>query len=302
MVLHLTAQGALADSTYLDIAGASPFGFALPGDGTVLVAVANDTGAPPVLAQVLFGSAGWTAPACLSPDALNSASFISGISPGEFVTLTGFGIGPDAGVTYQPDSQGQVPTSLGGVTVSFNGIPAPLLYVQSRQVNTQVPFEVSTSTTTQTQVAVSLTYQNQTFGPFTLTSNWLGAPGIFRLQPGTSTLAAALNQDGTVNGPSNPAAAGSYISFFGTGYGPLVPPCATGGLNPPTAVPLYFTGSPIGSTVTDFQYTIQYGGSAPTLLCGVDQFNFQIPANAPSGPFVLTPYINPGYQDIVYVK
>lgn len=302
VVLHLTAQGTLADSTYVGIEGASAFGFTLPDDGSVLLAVANTTGASPQLAQVVFGSAGWIAPACLSPDVLNAASFLSGISPGEFVTLTGFGIGPDAGVAYTPGPQGQVPTSLAGVTVSFNGIPAPLLYVQSRQVNAQVPFEVSTSTTSETRVSVTLTYQNQTFGPYTFTSNWLGAPGIFRLQPGLSTLAAALNQDGTVNSPSNPAASDSFISLFGTGYGPLVPPCSTGALNPSAAVPLYYTGSPVGNPLTNQQFSISYEGSAPTLLCGIDQFNFQIPANAPSGPFVLTPYINPGYEDIIYVK
>ena len=30
------------------------------------------------------------------------------------------------------------------------------------------------------------------------------------------------------------------MTIFGTGYGPLVPSCATGGLNPTGAVPLYW--------------------------------------------------------------
>jgi uncharacterized protein (TIGR03437 family) len=308
VLLHLNAQGGLADSTYLGAYESSPFGLTLPGDGSVLVAaqtVDKTTSAwAPVLAHITFGQPGWTASACVSPDILNSASFLSfsGMSPGELVTLTGLGIGPDVGVVYQPGPQGQAPTTLGGVTVTFNGIPAPLTYVQSRQVNTQVPFDVSTSTTSQTAVSVTLTYGSQTFGPIDTVSGWLGSPGFFRLQPGVSTQAAALNQDGSVNGPSHPAAPGSIVTFFGTGYGPLVQPCQTGGLNPPTAVPLYWTGLPLANTATGTGYPIEYQGSAPTLLCGIVQFNFQVPLDAPSGPFLLTPYINPGYGSTIFIR
>lgn len=308
VLLHLNAQSGLADSTYLGAYESSPFGLALPGDGSVLVAAQTVNAATanyvPVLARVTFGQPGSSPPACLSQDIVNAASFMSGfISPGEYISLTGLGIGPDAGVVYQPGPQGQAPTTLGGVSVTFNGIPAPLIYVQSRQVNAQVPFEIdATPTTGSASVAVALTYKNQTFGPFHASANWLGEPGIFRLQPGVSTQAAALNQDGSVNGPTDPASAGSYVTFFGTGYGPLVPPCATGGLNPPTAVPLFWTGSPIANLTTDTPYALQYEGSAPTLLCGIVQFNFQVPITTPSGPFLLTPYINPGYGSTIFVR
>jgi hypothetical protein len=62
-----------------------------------------------------------------------------GIAAAELVTLTGFGIGPDAGVSYQPDAQGNVPAETGGVQVMFDGAPAPVLYAQSRQINTIAP-------------------------------------------------------------------------------------------------------------------------------------------------------------------
>jgi uncharacterized protein (TIGR03437 family) len=85
------------------------------------------------------------------------------------------------------------------------------------------------------------------------------------------------------------------VAFFGTGYGPLVPPCSTGGLNPPGPVPLYWSGSPIG-------YPVEYAGSAPTLLCGIEQFNFRVPLTAPPGPLLLTPYINPGYGSTIFIR
>ena len=65
-----------------------------------------------------------------------------------------------------------------------------------------------------------------------------GSPGIFRLQFGQSAQAAAINQDGTLNGPANPAARGSVVAVWGTGYGPTNPACLTGGLNVPDAAPL----------------------------------------------------------------
>jgi uncharacterized protein (TIGR03437 family) len=294
IVVHLNAQGGLEDATYLGAWESQPTGLTLPGDGSVLVAATTgNSGA--VLARITFGQPGWSAPACLSPQVLNAATFVSGVSPGEFVSLTGFGIGPQSGVVYQPGPHGETPLSLGGVQVSFNGIPAPLIYVQSRQVNAQVPFEVSGNT-----ASVTLTYDNSTFGPYAVGIDIFGPQGIFRLQPGVSTQAAALNQDGSVNGPSHPAARGSVVSLFGTGYGPLNPPCATGALNPPGPVPLYYTGTADNGAAG--APVVLYAGGAPTLLCGIVQINLQVPLNAPSGPFLVAPSYNPGHGSTIFVQ
>jgi hypothetical protein len=50
------------------------------------------------------------------------------------------------------------------------------------------------------------------------------------------------------------------------------------------------------------QYPLEYEGSAPTLLCGIVQFNFQVPPGAAPGPFLLTPYINPGYESTIFIQ
>jgi uncharacterized protein (TIGR03437 family) len=288
VVVHLDANGGLLDATYFGNDQADgTLGLTVPGDGSVLVA-AGLGNAGTQLAQIRFGQPGWTAPPCMSPAVVNAATFVSEmrVAPGEFVTLTGFGIGPVTGVSYQPGPQGQAPLTVGGVTVSFNGIPAPLLYVQSRQVNAQIPFEV-----TGASVSVTLSYGGATFGPFSTVSS-IGMPGIFRLQPGVSTQAAAFNQDGSLNGPSNPAAPGSVVSFYGTGFGPLSPPCATGALNPPVAVPLLNSGVEMA---VNSPPTIEYIGGAPTLLCGIVQINMQAPTNsgATSSPFSYS--IEPGF-------
>ena len=126
---HLNSNGALIDATYLGNSVGSDVdsvGGLLPlAGGSVLIAWHEFGGG--FLSKVQFGSGGWTAPACLSTDVLNSATLdgSSGIAPGELITLTGFGIGPDIGVIYQPDAQGNVPTQLGGVQVLFDGAPVP---------------------------------------------------------------------------------------------------------------------------------------------------------------------------------
>ena len=247
-----------------------------------------------VVSNVQFGSGGWTAPACLSTDVLNSATLSGsgGIAPGELVTLTGFGIGPDIGVVYQPDAQGNVPTQLGGVQVLFDGVPVPILYAQSRQINAISPVGSAANGTRQ----VTVTYNNQQFGP-AVAQVIFGSPGIFRLQFGQSAQAVAINQDRTLNGPTNPAARGSVVAVWGTGYGQTNPPCPTGGLNLPHAVPLspgisalIYNADPklLGVQVPA---PVQYAGSAPTLVCGVVQINFQVPENVAPGTYSFLPWI-----------
>lgn len=296
---HLNSNGALMDATYL---GNSVFGdvnFAgglLPLPGGSVLAAWQASGANVIsnVSKVQFGSGGWTAPACLSTNVLNAATLdgSSGISPGELITLTGFGIGPEIGVVYQPDAQGNVPTQLAGVQVLFDGAPVPILYAQSRQINALAPVGLGA---TGTPHNVTVTYNAQQFGP-AIAYAVFGIPGIFRLQVGQSAQAAAINQDGTLNGPTNPAARGSVVAVWGTGYGQTSPPCPVGGLNVPGAVPLSPGTSALIYYVDPNSSGVQlapvkYAGSAPTLVCGIVQINFQVPGNIAPGAFSFSPAI-----------
>ncbi len=292
-VAHLDADGALLEATY---AGqqASASALSLTGDGSVLLVRREGKD---VKSQIQFGGAGWTAPACLTSDVLNAAT-LSGnsaqVAPGELITLTGFEIGPDVGVAYQPGAQGEAPLQLAGVQVLFDGKPAPVLYAQSRQINALAPLELSG----QTQTTVTVNYTGATVGSITAPVATVGLPGIFRLQPGVSTQAAAINQDGTLNGPSSPAPRGSIVSIWGTGFGPLDPPCATGSLNAPGpvnlaagfSVRLRDTQAPPSSDVLGEANPALYAGGAPTLLCGVVQINMFVPGYAAPGVFQFFPW------------
>src|SRR5581483_12143402 len=71
---------------------------------------------------------------------------VNAIAPGELLTIFGPRL---AGNT---DTPAQGTTSALGVSVDFNGIAAPLLYVSQQQVNVQTPYEIAGSA----QVAVEL--------------------------------------------------------------------------------------------------------------------------------------------------
>jgi uncharacterized protein (TIGR03437 family) len=281
---HLDAHGVLLDATYIGQNTNFAWGLSLAGDGSVLL-VWHSSGNN-VKSQIRFGGPGSSAPACLSASVLNSATMSgnSVVVPGELITLTGFGIGPDLGVAYQPDAQGQVPRQLAGVQVLFDGQPAPVLYAQSRQVNALAPIELSGKT----QTNITVAYNNLTLGSIAASVSAFGSPGIFRFQPGASSQAAAMNQDGTLNSPSNPAARGSVVAVWGTGFGITDPPCATGSLNAPGPVNLA-----VGLSAELFDGRVvpaQYAGGAPALLCGVEQINFLVPAYAKPGVYQFLPW------------
>ncbi len=277
-VAHLDSMGKLLDATY--IGGAiddSVYGLALADDKTIRLAW-HANGATLNISQIRFGEPGWAAPSCLSGDVLNSANLYSrgSISPGAFVSLTGLGIGPLEGIGYQPDQQGRAPLTLAGVKVFFDGQPAAIVYAQSKVVNVLAPFELAGKSST----AVALEYGGTTHGPISVPVD-SSETGIFRLQPGGSVQALAINEDGTINGPSNPASKGSTVMLWGTGFGQTMVPCMSGELNSPATNPLVQPATLFDGSFGNFH--IVSSGGAPGLLCGIVQINLQVPTNVPSG-------------------
>jgi uncharacterized protein (TIGR03437 family) len=109
---------------------------------------------------------------------------------------------------------------LGGVSVFFDGTAAPLLYVSSTRITAIVPFAIASQQ--QTIVAVK-------YGGVSSNQALLGVvpavPGIFTSQAVYQHLpvAAALNEDGSINSENNRATPGSIVSIFATGLGALMP-------------------------------------------------------------------------------
>jgi uncharacterized protein (TIGR03437 family) len=102
--------------------------------------------------------------------------------------------------------------------------------------------------------------------------------------------AAALNQDGMVNSPQNPAQLGSTVMLFGTGGGQTNPPNVEGEITPLDLRPLLMSGlqgailtyNRMGSPPGVVYLTVQYAGAAPTLISGVTQVNVTLPSVIPA--------------------
>jgi uncharacterized protein (TIGR03437 family) len=207
----------------------------------------------------------------------SSASYVTGtVAPGEFVTLFGSAVGPANPATPTP---GTAPKILGGTTVTFDGIPAPILYTSATQTSVQVPYGIALP-----QTVLQVT-RNNVSSAATSVSSVPAFPGLFTANSSGKGQVAALNADGSLNGPSNPALRGSFIVLYGTGEGRTSPISVEGTITPsvqPLPQPLF----PVSVSFSGVAGTVLYAGETPTALAGLMQINAGIPLNAPTGPAV----------------
>ena len=188
------------------------------------------------------------------------------VSPGELISIYGLHFGPAAPVLGMFNSAGLLPTTLGGVQVSIGGLLAPLLYVSDTQINAVVPFGLSIGA-----LHTALTITGLESSPLRVIVE-PRIPEVFRAAGAFA--AAAINQDGTVNSPANPAKAGSYVSVWATGLGWSSSYGIDGKLQ--TSADSYCS-----CFIERFQsnprpVVTSYSGAAPGLVSGIIQINFQV--------------------------
>jgi uncharacterized protein (TIGR03437 family) len=196
------------------------------------------------------------------------------ISAGEIVVLFGTGMGP-ANIVANSPTNGVFGTSLAGTTVTFAGIPAPILYTSSTIVSAIVPYGIDGMTAAD----VVVSYQgNPTLAysaPVAPT-----APGVFTADASGSGQALAVNLDGTLNNSSNPVRVGGFVILYATGEGATSPPGVDGKLAvPPFPAPV----RTVTATVGGIPANVTYAGAAPGFVAGVMQVNLQIPSGVRPG-------------------
>jgi uncharacterized protein (TIGR03437 family) len=212
---------------------------------------------------------------------VNGASNLSGdISPGEIVVLNGSGIGPTQLTRSQVGSDGLMPTQVGGTTVQFDDLLAPIVYASATQIAAVVPYQIGG---TSAQVAVTHEGQHPDSIIVSVASSAPGvtsaAPGLFTLDSSGSGQAAAINQDGSVNTVSTPARPGGIISLYMTGEG-NTSPAVDGKI---ASSPLPHPVLPVTVTIGGQSAQVQYAGGAPGLVAGVMQVNAVVPAGISPG-------------------
>jgi uncharacterized protein (TIGR03437 family) len=107
-------------------------------------------------------------------------------------------------------------------------------------------------------------------------------PCLFTLDGSGRGPAAALNQDGTVNTPANPAPRGSVVSLYATGGGDVEPQTPAGLLAP--VEPLHRVRLPVSVTLGGVPALIEYAGASPGLVTGLVQVNVRVPDTVAPGP------------------
>jgi uncharacterized protein (TIGR03437 family) len=159
--------------------------------------------------------------------------------------------------------------------VSFSGpsggVNAPVLYTSATQVSAIVPYSLPIGGTSD----ITVTYQGQSFTEPAVPI--VGSlPGVFTANSSGVGQAAAINQNGSINGPASPAPVGSIISLYVTGEGQTTPAGVDG---KPAASPAPRPVLPVAVTLNGQNVPVTYAGGAPGLVAGLMQVNAQIPVS-----------------------
>jgi adhesin/invasin len=215
-------------------------------------------------------------PAVLPGGVVSAATLDGDVSPGSIVTLFGVNLATAAASAQSTP----LPTSLGGTFVSVNGTAAPLFYVSPSQINLQLPTGMAGNLTT------TVTSENST-GVTTVAVVATESPAIFVIggQQG-----AVLNQDFSLNSPSNPASIGSFVEVFATGLGATNPPLSAGQVGTSTG-PYNVTVNPVTVLINGVGAPVAFAGAAPG-FAGLFQINAVIPEATPAGSVSLQIQIN----------
>jgi len=278
-----------------------PMGMAMYGDSIYFADYQNGV----VRRMTLNGT-----PSIMTGGILNAASYavLNGagtpVAPGSLVAI----FTAPLGVPAAAFSGTSLPDSLGGVTVTFNSVPAPIVQVWPGNalspipyVSAQVPFEVLAPGQTSATVAVELTVNNvpapilyeqivpSSPGIFTIPPNGKGNAILVFINPMTNQPAIAAPLDAGLSYPTAPIPRGTLGFFYVTGLGAMTPGVPDGSGACPASDSYCYANAMPTVTVGGASADVKFAGQAPGFP-GVFQVNIVIPQNAPTGtvPLVIT--------------
>ncbi len=232
-VSQLTADGAsLAFSSYIDSAAA----IAVDSNGAAYIgassapsssiygqqigpAAANGTHA--YLAKVQPQTPGAVAISSVG----NAFSLRNGpVSPGQITLISAAGIAPAQAVNLGLTPASALPNTLAGTQVLFDGEAAPLISAAAGSVIAIAPYSLAGKA----QTAVQVVFQGVASAP--VLADVLADASYQSANGSGMGQALALNPDGSLNSPRNPAPKGSSVTAFVTGVGVADPACPEGGV------------------------------------------------------------------------
>ncbi len=255
-----------------------------------------------ILATLIVTAVPLPIPTPFENGVVDTADFIPFGQPGHAVTpksvISIFGTGFVAEGEFVADSI-PLPTMLGGVMVTFDGIKARLFLVTPTLIIAQLPMGVTLPTATMVidngggEKAVSqpreVPIAEHSPGIFTLTQNGEGQAIV--TFAGTADLAAPV---GTV-GNSRPAEEGDFLTIWCNGLGAVDPPiqdgrnsCDPDGVCTASNVVLHNTVTKptirIGGVQVPVENVLFSGASVASVA--INEVVFQMPPGTPTGPDV----------------
>jgi uncharacterized protein (TIGR03437 family) len=247
----------------------------------VQIAAAGATGSPASIA-IMLTVQGTQPPPSITAVA-NAGGFQTSLASATWVSIFGTNLST-AIYTWQNSDfvNGMLPTTLEGVSVTINGMPAFIDYISPTQINVLAPDDAATG-----PVQVQVTVAQQTSNSFSIAKNQF-APAFFTIDNGAYV--AALHSDYTLVGSANllpgvttrPAQPGETIELYATGFGPTNPTLPTAQLVSTPAV----LANQVQVTIGGMAATVAYAGLVES---GTYQLNVTVP-NLPNGdaPIVAT--------------
>jgi uncharacterized protein (TIGR03437 family) len=218
-------------------------------------------------------------PVIFTGGVIDGASFTKGraVSPGSLVSIFGTGLAS----SLQTGDTVPLSTTINGVGVTFNGVPAGLYFVSDGQVNAQMPWNVLPAGTSGNVNAI-VTKNGVASAPVAVPIGTYG-PGLFSIPPGAG-YAIAINPDGSISAPAGaipgfptrPTKIGEAIILLANGLGPVDIPVANGAasldaIRRTVAVPTVTIGGQNAQVV--------FSGLTPQFP-GINQVNVVVPSGA----------------------
>ena len=223
---------------------------------------------------------------------VDNATYTPGgtVSPGDIVVVKGEQFSFASGANgYLSAGQVPLPTSLGGVSVSVNGQPAPLYYAFYGQIAFEMPWEIAPGA-----ALVKVTNSNGVVSNPASVQVAAKAPGILLINGGPyGVITNAIDGSfpfpvGTFPGvSSHPVSVGDILTIWAIGLGPSTP-AASDGQPPPypptpwlVVVPAVSFGTG-GGLVPPVSATPSYAGPH-SVYPGLYQVNVTVPPGCPTG-------------------
>jgi beta-glucosidase len=201
---------------------------------------------------------------------VNGASYLGDLAPGGLATLYGSNL---ADAQHLIAANPTFPTSVAGVSVSVNGVAAPLIYVSPTQINFQIPWE----TTPGPDVPITVTWNSAVSAVESVTVAAPQAPSMFLSEPVNGV--AWVTGTGCETTECAVQAGGNY-QLWANALGPKNGPSqdGAGAVYNGSLTPLEVPGSPASCqlTIGGQVASVQYCGAAPGEI--IDQINFVYPA------------------------